>query len=175
MFSAKNRVQTSQRKHLASVVLKYVPEHRVQWGTLWKTPIHWNDAGECYSIRSFNWSFSCSPIMRLVKHTHSRACTHTHTLLCGSSHGKNEWQEILALKETANLLVWLFFKTYAEPMSLIKNTWPTSIKHHSFLYASFVYTTKLQIDYYFFKCSLTKCWLCWDGWANFLNSVWNLS
>lgn len=111
----------------------------------------------------------------LFLQAHNEACKKKKNALCGSSHGKNEWQEILALKETANLLVWLFFKTYAEPMSLIKNTWPTSIKHHSFLYASFVYTTKLQIDYYFFKCLLTKCWLCWDGWANFLNSVWNLS
>lgn len=96
--------------------------------------------------------------MRLVKKKKKIA-------LCGSSHGKNEWQEILALKETANLLVRLFFKTYAEPMSLIKTTWPTSIKHHSFLYASFVYTTKLQIDYYFFQV-LTDKVLTWLGWLS---------
>lgn len=38
--------------------------------------------------------------------THNEACKKKKKkALCGSSHGKNEWQEILALKETANLLV----------------------------------------------------------------------
>lgn len=88
------------------------------------------------------------------------------TVLCESSHGKNEWQEVLNLKETANLLFWLFFKTYAEPMSLIKNTWPTSLTHPSFPYASLVHTAKLQIDFFFFFQALTNEVLTLLGWLS---------
>lgn len=42
----------------------------------------------------------------LFLQAHNEACKKKKkVVLCGSSHGKNEWQEILALKETANLLV----------------------------------------------------------------------
>lgn len=41
----------------------------------------------------------------LFLQAYNEACKKKKIVLCGSSHGKNEWQEILALKETANLLV----------------------------------------------------------------------